>query len=165
VPQVVRSVSLPVLAAGGIASGRAMLAAMALGAEGVQIGSRFVTSLESSAHPGFKARVVAADEGDTRLMLKALTPVRLLRNEFSAAVAAAESAGAGLAELRDLLGRGRAKKGMFEGDLEEGELEIGQVAAQIRQTLPAAQIVAEIMAEFRETLESLRDPGFGRFLV
>jgi enoyl-[acyl-carrier protein] reductase II len=165
VPQVVRSVSLPVLAAGGIASGRAMLAAMALGAEGVQIGSRFVASLESSAHPDFKARVVAADEGDTRLMLKPLTPVRLLRNKFSAAVAAAESAGAGAAELRDLLGRGRAKKGMFEGDLDEGELEIGQVAAQIAQVLPAARIVAEIMAEFRETLESLRDPGFGRFLA
>jgi enoyl-[acyl-carrier protein] reductase II len=165
VPQVVGSVSLPVLAAGGIAGGRAMLAAMALGAEGVQIGSRFVASLESSAHPGFKARVVAADEGDTRLMLKALTPVRLLRNKFSAAVAAAESAGAGAAELRDLLGRGRAKKGMFEGDLDEGELEIGQVAAQIGQTLPAAQIVAEIMAEFRETLDTLRDPGFARFLT
>jgi enoyl-[acyl-carrier protein] reductase II len=142
-----------------------MLAAMALGAEGVQIGSRFVASLESSAHPDFKARVVAAGEGDTRLMLKALTPVRLLGNKFSAAVAAAESAGAGAAELRELLGRGRAKKGMFEGDLDEGELEIGQVAAQIGHVLPAAQIVAEIMAEFRETLDALRDPGFARFLT
>ncbi|MGD8541961.1 MAG: nitronate monooxygenase, partial [Desulfobacteraceae bacterium] len=96
---------------------------------------------------------------------KALTPVRLLGNKFSAAVAAAESAGAGAAELRELLGRGRAKKGMFEGDLDEGELEIGQVAAQIGQVLPAAQIVAEIMAEFRETLDALRDPGFARFLT
>ncbi|MDZ7597333.1 MAG: nitronate monooxygenase [Desulfobacterales bacterium] len=138
---------------------------MALGAEGVQIGSRFVASLESSAHPDFKARVVAAGEGDTRLMLKRLTPVRLLRNKFSAAVEAAESAGAGEAQLRDLLGRGRAKKGMFEGELDEGELEIGQVAAQIDQVLPAAVIVAEILAEFRETLETLRDPGFGRFGV
>jgi enoyl-[acyl-carrier protein] reductase II len=165
VPQVARSVSVPVLAAGGIATGRAMLAAMALGAEGVQIGSRFVASLESSAHPDFKARVVAAGEGDTRLMLKALTPVRLLRNKFSAAVAAAENAGAGEAQLRDLLGRGRAKKGMFEGQLDEGELEIGQVAAQIDQVLPAARIVAEILAEFRETLESMRNPGFAQFLA
>ena len=164
VPQVVGSVSVPVLAAGGIATGRAMLAAMALGAEGVQIGSRFVAAAESSAHPNFKSRVVAAGEGDTRLMLKRLTPVRLLKNRFFAALEAAENAGAEVAELRELLGRGRAKKGMFEGDLDDGELEIGQVAAQIDQVLPAGRIVADILDEFREALETLRSPNFALFL-
>nr|MCU0451367.1 nitronate monooxygenase [Bernardetiaceae bacterium] len=149
VPAVVDAVQIPVIAAGGIASGRAMLAAFALGAEGVQVGTRFAASAESSAHAGFKARIVAAQEGDTQLVMKQLTPVRLLKNPFYEQVRAAELRGADAQALQTLLGRGRAKRGMFEGDLTEGELEIGQVAASVRQIEPAGQILADIWQEFQ----------------
>lgn len=154
IPQVCASVSIPVIAAGGIATGRAMLAAMVLGASGVQMGSRFVASVEASSHIEFKNAVVAAGEGDTFLTLKQLTPVRLLANDFFRRVREAESRGATSDELNTLLGRGRAKKGMFEGDLREGELEIGQVAAQLRDILPAGEIVRRVWEEFQEGLEN-----------
>jgi enoyl-[acyl-carrier protein] reductase II len=128
-----------------------MLAAFALGAEAVQVGSRFVASVESSAHPLFKQRVVDAAEGDTQLHLKQLVPVRLLRNSFSQQIGDAERRGASAAELAEILGHARAKKGMFEGDLIEGELEIGQESALIKDILPAATIVQQLMAEFWET--------------
>jgi enoyl-[acyl-carrier protein] reductase II len=152
VPLVKEAVSVPVIAAGGIASGRSMLAAMALGAEGVQIGSRFVATEESSAHIHFKERVIAAKEGDTLLTLKELTPVRLLRNTFFDELMAAYSRGAGREELAAILGRGRAKRGMFEGDLTGGELEIGQVSAGIRSILPAAEVLREIVSEYNDSL-------------
>ena len=136
------------IAAGGIATGRAMLAAFALGAEGVQIGSRFVASLESSAHDAFKQSVINVNEGDTILALKKLTPVRLIKNKFFNEVAEAEKNGANENTLQQLLGRGRAKKGMFEGDMNEGELEIGQAASLIKEIKPAAKIVDEIWNEF-----------------
>ena len=154
VPAVVNAVRIPVIAAGGIATGRQMLATMVLGAEGVQIGSRFVASEEASSHLHFKQAVVAAKEGDTQLSLKKLTPVRLLKNEFYQQVLEAEWRGASEAELRQLLGRARAKKGMHEGDLEEGELEIGQVSALIHDILPAATIVQNIWQEFEAALEN-----------
>jgi enoyl-[acyl-carrier protein] reductase II len=162
VPQVVAGVDIPVIAAGGIGTGRAMLAAMVLGAEGVQIGSRFVASAESSAHPSFKRKVVDTPEGGTVLTLKELTPVRLIRNPFYASVEKAYAGGASTEALRELLGRGRAKRGMFEGDLDEGELEIGQVSAQIREVLPAARIVSEIIGEYRTLLDGFKA---GRFDV
>jgi enoyl-[acyl-carrier protein] reductase II len=148
VPLVREAVDLPLIAAGGIASGRSMLAAEALGAEGVQVGSRFAASLESSAHENFKRRVIQAGEGDTVLTLKQLTPVRLIRNAFYQAVLNAEERGASREELSDLLGKGRAKKGIFEGDLDQGELEIGQVAAAIRDIKPAAEILSEIWNDY-----------------
>lgn len=148
VPLVADAVHIPVIATGGIASGRAMLACMALGADGVQIGSRFAASKESSAHDHFKQAIVAAKEGDTELSLKQLTPVRLIKNSFYQQVKAAESKGATKEELQQLLGRGRAKKGIFEGNLEEGELEIGQVSAGINNVLPAAAILKEIWNEY-----------------
>jgi enoyl-[acyl-carrier protein] reductase II len=151
IPMVRDAVSLPLMAAGGIASGRAMMAAFALGAEGVQIGSRFAASIEASCHDNFKHAIVAAKEGDTMLSLKKLTPVRLLKNKFYQQVAEAEARGASEEELARLLGRARAKKGMFEGDLDEGELEIGQVSAQINDILPAATILKNIWEEFVET--------------
>lgn len=154
IPQVCSSVSIPVIAAGGIATGRAMLAAMVLGASGVQMGSRFVASIEASSHIEFKNAVVAAGEGDTFLTLKQLTPVRLLANDFFRQVREAEARGATSEELNTLLGRGRAKKGMFDGDLREGELEIGQVAAQLREILPAGEIVRRVWEEFRGGLEN-----------
>ncbi len=144
IPAVADAVTIPVIAAGGIGDGRAMLACMVLGAEGVQIGSRFVASIESSAHQAFKESVITADEGSTTLTLKELTPVRLIRNKFYQDVADAYARNASKEELQSLLGRGRAKKGMFEGDLLEGELEIGQVSATIRHILPAAEIVQDI---------------------
>ncbi len=149
VPEVRRETDLPLAAAGGIASGRAMLAMMALGADGVQIGSRFVASPESSAHQAFKDMVVQAEEGATHLTLKELAPVRLMKNPFYESVMAAYARGASVSDLSLLLGRGRAKKGMFEGDLEEGELEIGQIAASIRDIKPVAEIVKAILDEFR----------------
>ncbi len=151
VPEVQKAITIPLIAAGGIGSGRAMFAVMALGAEGVQIGSRFVCSEEASSHINFKNAVLNAGEGDTQLSLKQLTPVRLLKNDFYKLVSRAEQEGASPETLNELLGRGRAKKGMFEGDLSEGELEIGQVSAGIREIMPAAAIVEEIWNEFLTT--------------
>lgn len=154
VPAVVNAVGIPVIAAGGIATGRQMLAAMVMGAEGVQMGSRFVASEEASSHANFKNAVINAAEGDTHLSMKALTPVRLLKNEFFERVAAAEKRGASTDELKQLLGKGRAKKGMLEGKLEEGELEIGQVSALLKEILPAGEIVKNIWEEFNEGLRN-----------
>ena len=148
IPLVRASIQIPLIAAGGIGSGMAMLAAFALGAEAVQIGSRFVASIESSAHQHFKEKITELKEGDTQLSLKELTPVRLVKNKFYEQVAAAEERGASKEALETLLGHGRAKKGMFEGDLEEGELEIGQVSSSIREILPAGQILQQIWNEF-----------------
>lgn len=148
VPSVREAVSIPLIAAGGIATGRAMFAVMALGAEGVQMGSRFVCSPEGSGHEAFKQAVLKAGEGDTLLSLKQLTPVRLIRNHFWQEVQALEQKGATAEELNTLLGRGRAKKGMYEGDLEEGELEIGQASSLIKEIKPAGDIVAEVWQEF-----------------
>lgn len=148
IPQVVNAVKIPVIAAGGIGTGRSMLAAFALGAEGVQIGSRFVASPESSAHEYFKQAVLDAKEGDTKLSMKKLVPVRLLKNKFFQEVEALENRGAEGGELLELLGRARAKKGMFEGDMEEGELEIGQISGYIDAMKPAEEIVKEIVEEF-----------------
>lgn len=148
VPAVRESVNLPLLAAGGISSGKAMLAAMALGAEGVQVGSRFAASEEGSSHPHFKEAILKAAEGDTILSLKKLMPVRMIKNAFYHQVHEAEKRGATEEELKGLLGRGRAKKGMFEGMLDEGELEIGQVSALIRDIQPAAKILEGIWEEF-----------------
>jgi enoyl-[acyl-carrier protein] reductase II len=153
IPAVVQAVKIPVIAAGGIGNGQQMLAAMVLGAEGVQMGSRFVASEEASSHLNFKQRVITTNEGDTQLSLKKLTPVRLLRNEFYEQVKEAEAKGANEEELRNLLGRGRAKKGMFEGDLEQGELEIGQVSALFKEILPAGQIVQNTWQEFQQALQ------------
>lgn len=155
VPLVRAAVDIPVIAAGGIATGRQMLAAMALGADGVQIGSRFVASEEASSHPAFKDAVIQAREGDTQLSMKDVVPVRLLKNPFYEQVRELEARGASRDELMALLGRGRAKKGMFEGDLKEGELEIGQVAASIRKILPAAEIIDEIMQEYHAARAAL----------
>jgi enoyl-[acyl-carrier protein] reductase II len=157
IPAVCEQVKIPVIAAGGIASGKAMAAAFALGASGVQIGSRFVTTPEASSHEGFKQAVVDAKEGDTILALKKLTPVRLLKNRFYEAVQKAEDNGADKEALIKLLGRARAKTGMFEGELSEGELEIGQVCATIHAIKPAAEVVAEIWEEFKATIHSLHD--------
>ena len=154
IPQVCNAVNIPVIAAGGIATGRQMLASMVLGAAGVQIGSRFVASIEASVHINFKQAVVSAAEGDTELSLKQLTPVRLLKNNFYAAVKQAEQRCATIAELQELLGRGRAKMGMFEGNMEDGELEIGQVSAGIKTIQPAAEIVQEIWNEFEVLLKA-----------
>ena len=152
VPAVREAVNIPVLAAGGIATGRAMYAMMALGADGVQIGTRFVASEEASSHSSFKNAVINSKEGDTKLMMKSLYPVRLLANKFAADVAAAEEKGASRQELATLLGRGRSKQGMFLGDLQEGELEIGQISAIVREILPAQQIVRNIWHEFEEAI-------------
>jgi enoyl-[acyl-carrier protein] reductase II len=150
IPLVREAISIPLIAAGGIASGRTMLAAEVLGAEGVQVGSRFAASLESSAHENFKQSIVSATEGDTMLTMKQLTPVRLIKNKFFKQVAEAEQRGASKEELAELLGRARAKKGIFEGDLEDGELEIGQVAAAIHDVKPAAEILHEMWNEYVE---------------
>lgn len=160
IPNVAKELSIPVIAAGGIGTGKAMLAAMVLGADGVQIGSRFVASIESSAHDNFKNTVVNTKEGDTQLTLKEITPVRLVKNDFFNRVQAAYDAGASIDEMRELLGRGRAKKGMFEGDLVEGELEIGQVAGLIDEIKPAATIVLEILEEYRTALSEQSNEKF-----
>ena len=154
------TVKIPLIAAGGIADGRGMMAAFALGAEAVQIGSRFVATPESSAHEYFKKRVITSSEGDTVLTLKQITPVRLLKNKFFKLVQEAEEKNASIDELKTILGRGRAKKGMFEGDLEEGELEIGQVAASIRLIKPAGAIVQEIWTDFLQIKEQLRNTNY-----
>lgn len=152
IPLVKAAVKIPVIAAGGIATGRQMLAAMVLGADGVQIGSRFVCTHEASAHPDFKQAIIQAKEGDTLLQMKKTVPVRLLKNAFANQVREAELRGADAAELNQLLGRGRAKKGMFEGDMEEGELEIGQVSAMMQSIQPAAAVVQEIWHDFQSAL-------------
>lgn len=159
VPLVKKSVNIPVLAAGGIATGRAMLAAFALGAEGVQIGTRFAASVESSAHENFKKKIIESEEGSTMLALKKLVPVRLLKNKFFDQVHEAEQRGASEEELKQLLGRARAKLGMFEGNLEDGELEIGEVSAQVRSIKPAAEIVKEIWEEFLAAKLELASAG------
>ena len=158
IPAVKEKIEIPLIAAGGIATGKAMLAAMVLGADGVQIGSRFVASEEASSHELFKQRVVEAEEGDTHLTLKELAPVRLIKNKFYQDVQQAYEDGATKETLQALLGRGRAKKGMFEGDLVEGELEIGQVAALIHDIKPAAMIVSEIVSEFDEAKRKISLP-------
>ncbi len=152
IPAVVNAVKVPVIAAGGLATGKQMLAAMVLGAEGVQMGSRFVASEEASSHVSFKNTVINSKEGDTILTMKQLTPVRLLKNEFYRQVQEAEWKGASVDELKTLLGRARAKKGMFEGDLDQGELEIGQVSALLDRILPAGEIVKNVWEEFNEAL-------------
>ena len=152
IPLVSEAVSIPVIAAGGIATGRQMLSAMVLGADGVQIGSRFVASEEASSHPDFKNAVINAKEGDTVLTLKEITPVRLMKNSFYDLVEESYKRGAKVEELQNILGRGRAKKGMFEGNMTEGELEIGQVSALIHQIKPAAEIVKEIWSQFNAAL-------------
>ncbi len=157
IPQVKKAVNLPLIAAGGIANGLQMAAAFCLGADAVQVGSRFVASPESSAHQNFKDAVINTNEGDTQLTLKQLTPVRLIKNKFFNVINDAEKRGATAEELTELLGRARAKKGMFEGDLNEGELEIGQVSAMIKEIKPAAEIVDEIYEEFRSTIAQLKN--------
>ena len=155
IPQIVNAVKIPVIAAGGIGTGKTMLAAMAIGAEAVQIGSRFVATHESSAHQKFKQAVLDAKDGSTQLSLKKLTPVRLIKNKFWEQISAAEMSGASSEVLAQMLGRARAKKGMFEGDLEEGELEIGQISGYINEIKPAAKIVEEIVREYNEVLSGL----------
>jgi enoyl-[acyl-carrier protein] reductase II len=159
IPSVRKVTMLPLLAAGGISSGESMLAAMVLGADGVQIGSRFAISEESSAHADFKTLVTEIGEGSTKLTLKKLAPVRLVKNHFFEQVNSAEQKGANVDELRELLGKGRAKKGMFEGDLKNGELEIGQVSAQINQVLSVEQIVSNLISEYRLAQENLKSEG------
>lgn len=155
IPMVREAISIPLIAAGGIGSGKTMLAAMALGADGVQIGSRFAASEESSAHDNFKKAIVDAGDGDTQLTLKELTPVRLIKNKFFTDIQEAYNRKATADELRELLGRARAKRGMFEGDMEEGELEIGQISGYIHDVKPAAEIVKEIVEEFNNVAEAM----------
>lgn len=155
IPSLRPKINIPLIAAGGIASGASMLAAIALGADGVQIGSRFVVSTESSAHINFKRMIVAAKDGDTKLSLKELVPVRLLRNEFFIELEEAYRKKTSKKELADILGHGRAKKGMFEGDMEEGELEIGQVSAYIDKILPAKEIINEMIIDYNSALKEL----------
>ncbi len=155
IPLVKKAINIPLIAAGGIGSGAAMLAVMALGAEGVQVGSRFVATHEASSHPHFKQAVIKAQQGDTELTLKEVTPVRLLKNPFYQKIKALYQEGASPEQLQKALVRGRAKKGMFEGDLVEGELEIGQVAAQIESILPAAAVVKEFVETYHLTLATL----------
>ena len=158
IPQVKAATKLPLIAAGGIATGRGMLAAMVLGADAVQLGTRFVCSNESSAHPEFKKIIANSNEGDTMLSMKKVVPVRLIKNDFQKRIQEAEDRGAPIEELVSILGRARAKKGMFEGDMKEGELEIGQIASFVKEIKPAGDIVREIMAEFevaRKEVQSL----------
>ena len=155
IPSVAEAVDIPVIAAGGIGSGKAMLAAMILGADGVQVGSRFIASPESSAHMAFKERILQAEEGETKLTLKEITPVRLLNNPFYQEIQAIYERHGTPEELAAHLGRGRAKKGMFEGDLDAGELEVGQVSAMIRSVKPAGEIVNEMIEEFNRAAQQL----------
>lgn len=154
-PLVAEHVKVPVIGAGGIASGKTMLAAMILGAEGVQIGTRFAVSVESSAHETFKQKVIEAQEGDTQLLLKKLAPVRMIKNAFAYRVIDAEEKGADSQKLLELLGKGRAKAGIYEGNLDEGELEIGQVSASVDRILPAAEILHDIWREYIQTRQAL----------
>ena len=160
IPMIKAAVKIPVIAAGGIGSGKAMLAAFALGADAVQIGSAFAVAEESSAHPNFKEKIISSNEGDTKLRMKKLVPVRLLKNEFADAVAQAEAHGANTEKLVELLGRARAKLGMFEGDMEQGELEIGQVSAMLDKIKPAADILHEIWDEFLKEKQVLSNLKF-----
>lgn len=155
IPSVRRATTLPLIAAGGIGTGEAMLAAFALGAEGVQMGTRFALTQESSAHENFKKLCLNLNEGDTRLLLKKLSPTRIIKGDFATAVEEAEARGASVEELRLLLGKGRAKKGIFEGDLLEGELEIGQVAALIRELQPVEEVMKDILKSYNIALESI----------
>ena len=159
IPLVRNAIRLPLIAAGGVATGEAMLAVFALGAEGVQVGSRFVASIEASCHQAFKEEVLQAQEGSTELTLKELTPVRLLKNAFYQEIKKEYEKGATPEILAATLGKGRAKKGMFEGDLEEGELEIGQIAALIDTIIPAEQIVREMLSAYNSTLTRLYETG------
>lgn len=156
IPAVKKVLQIPLIAAGGIGSGQAIAAAFCLGADAVQIGSLFAATEESSAHLNFKKAIVQAQEGDTQLTLKQLTPVRLIKNKFFQEVYAAEKRGAGIEELQQLLGRARAKKGMFEGDLEEGELEIGQVSGSINEIKTVAQVMKQLVEEFTQTQEHFK---------
>jgi enoyl-[acyl-carrier protein] reductase II len=160
IPHIHKTVDLPLIAAGGIGSGRAMLAAFALGAEGVQIGSRFAVTVESSAHLQFKQSIVNAQEGDTMLTLKRLAPVRMLKNKFFMQVNEALGKGASDEELKQLLGKGRSKLGIFEGNLDEGELEIGQVSAMLNDIKPVSAVMNEILSEFFEIKRKLGDIDF-----
>ena len=157
IPQIKKSVNIPIIAAGGISSGQSMAAAIALGANGVQVGSRFVTTHESSAHINFKNAILNSLEGDTKLSLKQLTPVRLLRNEFSLQVNELENQGASAEVLTNLLGRGRAKKGMFEGDLVNGELEIGQIASQLKSLQSAKEVIDDMVNEYNLTIKKMQN--------
>lgn len=159
IPSVRKATSLPLLAAGGISSGESMLACMTLGADGVQIGTRFAISEESSAHPDFKKLITEIGEGGTKLALKKLAPVRLVKNRFFEQVNINEQNGASAVELKELLGKGRAKKGMFEGDLENGELEIGQVSAQIKEILPVKQIIENLISEYQSAKNAIVEGG------
>lgn len=160
IPEVAKSISIPLIAAGGIANGMGMLAAIVLGADAVQMGTRFVASMESSAHISFKEKVANLKEGETQLTLKEVTPVRLIKNDFYEEVKKVYDLGGDVEKLKSTLGRGRAKKGMFEGDMENGELEIGQVASQVSAILPAKDIVSEILKEYNEALQNLTHSKF-----
>lgn len=156
IPAVRRATTLPLIAAGGIGTGNAMLATFALGAEGVQIGSRFALTEESSAHENFKQLCLNLNEGDTKLLLKKLSPTRLVKGEFTTAVEEAEARGASAEEMKELLGKGRSKKGIFEGNLQEGELEIGQVASLFREMQTVSEVMKEIMEDFRKGMEKIQ---------
>ncbi|MBP3640986.1 NAD(P)H-dependent flavin oxidoreductase [Parabacteroides johnsonii] len=156
IPAVRRATTLPLMAAGGIGTGSAMLATFALGAEGVQIGTRFALTEESSAHENFKQLCLNLNEGDTKLLLKKLSPTRLVKGEFTTAIEEAEARGASVEEMKELLGKGRAKKGIFEGNLQEGELEIGQVASLFRETQTVTEVMKEIMEDFRKGTEKIQ---------
>ena len=156
IPAVRKATSLPLLAAGGIGNGQAMLAALALGADGVQIGTRFALTKESSAHENFKKLCLNLKEGDTKLLLKKLSPTRLVKGDFATAGEEAEARGASVEELRELLGKGRAKKGIFEGDLKEGELEIGQVASLFWEELSVEEVMKELIRDFKLSLENVK---------
>ena len=160
IPSVVETVSIPVIAAGGISCGKSMLAAMSLGAQGVQMGSRFVMTQESAAHENFKNAILEAKEGDTKLTLHEITPVRLLNSPFYKSVVHAYETGASVDELKELLGRGRAKKGMSLGNLEEGELEIGQVSARLKRVISAREVIEQTIAEFHEAQNSVGNISF-----
>ena len=156
IPAVRRATTLPLIAAGGIGTGNAMLATFALGAEGVQIGTRFALTEESSAHENFKQLCLNLNEGDTKLLLKKLSPTRLVKGEFTTAVEEAEARGASAEEMKELLGKGRSKKGIFEGNLQEGELEIGQVASLFREMQTVSEVMKEIMEDFRKGMENIQ---------
>lgn len=157
IPQVRKAVDIPLIAAGGISSGESMAAVFALGAEGVQVGTRFALTEESSASDEFKQKCITLNEGDTALSLKKVTPVRLIKNDFYQQVKELEDRGATAEELRELLGRGRSKKGIFEGNLTEGELEIGQIVSDIKQIIPAAQVVKEMVTSYNNTIETISE--------